>query len=129
MDTQRLTVASYVASGVGIALMLLNFLFPFLFPDRGAWSDVQAREYAAAAAELHRATHEVGHAHDAGADAADGQAELAAAQQQWDAQEKSLNGAMAGRHVVRSIIKWTGIILAVLGIAAGVFLRFAAKEE
>lgn len=130
MTAPQLTLASYCATGVGIALMLLHLLFPYLFPARAVWSEEDARQYAAAAADVHRLAHQLG-GHDHDDDRAQTSTEpgaLAAARQKWQTQQARLTTVLTGRRSLQVTLKWAGVLLAILGIGAAAWLRWADSD-
>lgn len=126
MDLQKITLATYIAGGVGVALLLFSFLFPYIFTDQGAWSPSDGQAYAAAAAELYRLTHEHGghnHSHDGASTAHAEPAELAAARERFETEKQRLEGAVGGRHFSRSLFKWTGVLFILAAGGGAIFLR------
>jgi hypothetical protein len=125
MDVQKITLASYIAGGAGAALLLLSFVFPYIFTDRGAWSDADGQDFAAAASDLHRLTHshgEHGHSHADNQPNSDAAA-LAAARERFESEKQRLNSAVSGRHFSRSLVKWTGVLLIIVAAAGVGYLR------
>lgn len=127
MDLQKITFATYIAGGVGIALLLFSYLYPYIFTDQGAWSQSDGQAYAAAAAELYRLTHTHGghnHSHDGahGTHAAE-PAELAAARVRFEAEKQRLDGAVGGRRFGRGLVKWTGVLFILAAAGGAILLR------
>lgn len=133
MNAENITIAGYAASGAGIAMVALSFVFPYVFTDVGAWSNANAAEFQAANAELYRLRHVYsGHNHDHAdgeAHAASVPAELAAAQERFDAAQRNLKSSVGGRHTMRSALFWLGVLLTLAGVGAAVWLRIMDGEN
>jgi hypothetical protein len=125
MQQQHLTTAAYAACGAGLLLIAISLIFPWFLPDRGAWSPANADEYSKAAAELYRLTHEHGHSHAAGgASSGVSEEQLQAARQRFAEQKQKLSSAVGGRHTMRSVFKWGGILLTAAGLAVAGALKY-----
>jgi hypothetical protein len=129
MQAQYLPLAAYIATGVGLFLIAVSLIFPWVFPDVGAWSQANADEFSQAAREYYRLGHEYaaghGHSHTAsGADPAVTEEQLKAARDRFESLKERKNSAVSGRHTTQSLVKWAGILLAGAGISAAVAMRF-----
>jgi hypothetical protein len=112
-----------VAIAVGAVLIGASFL-TFDSASRARWSAAQASEYQQAALRLH----ELSHAHEGAPDGGDAESvhqELAAAQKRYDAIRADLDGARQTPLLLKSVLRWGGVVIAVGGIVA----HFAAANR
>ena len=111
---------------LGLALLCLAPWLGSLAPTAAVWTDDQAREYGAAAADLHNAQHGAahasthGHAHDSAA-----HPKLAAAKAEFDKQQARLDGARSRVQIYKLLCQAVGVALAAGG--AGMYLHLRIK--
>ena len=90
---------------VGIVLVALSVAWPRLFTSRAVWTDDDAGQHAAAAADFHRQT-------VAGPSASGA---LAAARQKFDESKARLDAARNRGQTTANVLFWIGLVTALTG--------------
>lgn len=117
MTKRRFAAAALILLGFVIAA--LATLIPLWIPSETYWSEDQAREQAAAASGLHRATHQTAHAQStdsaSSTDKLQAEQQLAAAQARYDASRARLERAQFWRETVPRRARWLGGAIGLVG--------------
>jgi len=107
---------------IGLALVALSVVFPRIFTGRTRWSEQQAIAYQKAAAKLHQLSMESTNT-PAENQSRTLQNELADIRSEYAALRDQLEAARAAPHRLATYLRYTGVFLAVLGVAGLVFQR------
>lgn len=117
-----------IAVGVGILLVALSFAWPSVIGNAG-WSQEQASEHAAAAAELHRLVHAQAHAqeaeHEGHAEEEHAGGSLEEARGRYERSSAMLEQARSYRRWTATILRLTGVFCTLSGAAGYFVLRSA----
>ena len=113
---------SLAAMGLGVLLIVLSVVWPRVVGTDRLWSEEQARDHSQAAAELHGAIHQHGHAQAASSpdDSPSGDDPVATAKARYEQSQQKLQAARAGRRRSVWLLKWAGVCCCLAG-AAGYF--------
>jgi hypothetical protein len=101
---------------VGLLVVALSLVFPRVFASRSRWSEEQAIAYQTAAAKLHQLSMESVNT-PAEKQTRNLQNELAVAQSEYAALRDELETARAAPHRLASVLRYGGLLLAVIGVA------------
>lgn len=115
---------------VGLGLLGLSYAWNVVVPQKAVWSTEQAKENADAAASLHEMTHVAGHSdisNDSDQKKQQMKDQLAQAKQRFNDSRSSLDRARAVRQTTASVLRWSGIFLAGVGIIR--FLAIRADQD
>ena len=108
MTDARLPLGAFAT---GILLVALSFVWPWFFGGQAVWTDDDARSFAAAAIDLHRASEDGGAAPE----------DLATAERRVDESQARLDAAKNRGRTVAWMLRWTGIAASLAG-AIGFFV-------
>ena len=116
-----------IAVAAGMFLLALSVAWPHV-TGRPEWTEQRAGLLAQAAADVHRLSHSHAHAEDHAdeTDQGDKTNELAAAKQRWERSRAMLQQARSQPAKIARLLKWTGILCSLLGVAGYFVLRSAS---
>jgi hypothetical protein len=118
---------------VGLILLAASMIWPRVVSSQSLWSEEQALEKSSAAADLHRKSHVAAHAQISTRLSAEDKArkarELKEAQQRFDESRRLLDEAQTVRRTIPMILRWTGSVLAVIGVVSYFSIRGAEPRR
>ena len=128
----KLINVSLIVMGAGLFLILVGWIWPVATPNSLYWSEEDAKEFGDAAAKAHALGHARAHGSSGHGNGDHAAPDPAAEKKFQEALAKSKqmlaarDSAIAARDGWASFFRWTGTIVAFLGIGGYVFCRVTA---
>lgn len=130
MPEQNAAKYASLALGVGLALLVVSFIWPWVVRPEQVWTEERALEYQAASASLHELAHSHHH-HDADSgvqykadEPPPDTPEMAAARQRFDQARELLESARTRGRSSSYVLRGLGVLIAL----SGLFLRRGTQD-
>lgn len=114
---------------LGLGLIAVSFYWSSPLGPQPRWTEQQAEQHAASAAEYHRLAHQHGHSASPRSDGkppAESPA-VAVARKRWERQKAQLQAVRARHRRVATVLRWSGLVLAIGGVAS--FFLFGSADR